>query len=48
MTSQGEAVLFYILGPLAVVGIAFVVAAGIGAERTGAREVAAPFAPVST
>jgi hypothetical protein len=30
-------VLHQVPGPLPVVGIAFVVAAGIGAERTGAR-----------
>ena len=44
----GLVVLTQVPSPLAVVGIAFVVAAGIGAERTGAREVAAPAAPVST
>ena len=44
----GLVVLTQVPGPLAVVGIAFVVAAGIGAERTGARKVAAPATPVST
>jgi inner membrane transporter RhtA len=29
-------------GPLAIVGVAFVVAAGIGAERTGSRDPSAP------
>jgi inner membrane transporter RhtA len=43
----GLVVLTQVPGPLAVVGIGFVVAAGIGAERTGAREVAVP-AAVST
>ena len=44
----GLVVLTQVPGPLAVVGIAFVVAAGIGAERTGAREVTAPAAAVTT
>ena len=44
----GLVVLTQVPGPLAVVGIGFVVAAGIGAERTGAREVVAPAATVST
>ena len=44
----GLVVLTQVPGPLAVVGIAFVVAAGIGAERTGAREVAAPAPAIST
>lgn len=34
--------------PLAVVGIAFVIVAGVGAERTGARDVITPEAAVST
>lgn len=40
----GLAVLTQVPRPLAVVGIGFVVAAGIGAERTGAREVVVPAA----
>lgn len=42
----GLFVLGQVPGGLAVVGIAFVVAAGVGAERTGAREVVAPLEPV--
>ncbi len=38
----GLVLLTQVPGPPAVVGIAFVVAAGIGAERTGAREVVLP------
>ena len=34
--------------PLAVVGIAFVIVAGVGAERTGARDVITPEPAVST
>ena len=44
----GLVVLSQVPRPLAVVGIAFVVAAGIGAERTGGREVVAPAVAVST
>ncbi len=44
----GLVVLNQVPRPLAVVGIAFVVVAGIGAERTGGREVVAPAAAVST
>jgi len=44
----GMVVLSQVPRPLAVVGIAFVVAAGIGAERTGGREVVAPAVAVST
>jgi inner membrane transporter RhtA len=38
----GLVVLHQVPGPAAVAGIAFVVAAGIGAERTGARQVPRP------
>ncbi len=38
----GLALLGQVPGPLAVLGIGFVVAAGVGAERTGARELSAP------
>jgi inner membrane transporter RhtA len=43
----GMVVLSQVPRPLAVVGIAFVVVAGIGAERTGGREVVAPAVAVS-
>ena len=44
----GLVVLSQVPRPLAVAGIVFVVVAGIGAERTGGRDVAAPVAAVST
>ena len=44
----GLVVLSQVPRPLAVVGIAFVVVAGIGAERTGGREVDEPVAAIST
>jgi len=44
----GLVVLGQVPRPLAVAGIAFVIIAGIGAERTGAREVITPEAVVST
>jgi inner membrane transporter RhtA len=44
----GLVVLSQVPQPLAVVGIAFVVVAGIGAERTGARVVEEPVAVLST
>ena len=40
----GLVVLGQVPRPLAVAGIVFVIVAGIGAERTGAREAAAPAA----
>ncbi|GAA3570176.1 EamA family transporter [Microlunatus spumicola] len=44
----GLVVLSQVPRPLAVAGIVFVVVAGIGAERTGGREVATPAAVVTT